>query len=281
MTGRNIWLPAMTLLMTIAFCGIAGGGNNKTNFAQNFGQTPSTFPPQYNAGMGGNNPLPFFATISPIFQSEFDALGARMKMRGKEKTVYEGDLVNAKGKSSKVRVTFQLPGLVKLEGFKNSESVLAFDGEKVIGELSASDEALLEMFLMDMPEAVMGLTAPGSQARLLGRSFGPDPRKEPNYTGPRYDIYQVTMTVVFKKTKDMQGKTCHFDSKSGLLHKVEYQIQNDSQKVKVETRFPVWGTIDGSAYPAQIERYEDGNLIFSFAPTKIEGGPAVNASNFR
>jgi hypothetical protein len=70
-------------------------------------------------------------------------------------------------------------------------------------------------------------------------------------------------------------------SKTHLLAKTEYYDQSATPPVKVETRFSVWGMIDGSAYPAKIDRYENGALVFSFIATSIEGGQAVDASNFR
>jgi hypothetical protein len=51
--------------------------------------------------------------------------------------------------------------------------------------------------------------------------------------------------------------------------------------IKVETRFSAWGTIDESAYPARIDHYENDALVFSFIATTIDGGQAVEASNFR
>jgi|WetSurMetagenome_2_1015567.scaffolds.fasta_scaffold212121_2 hypothetical protein len=270
MFKRHTGSAAIALLMTIAFCGIASGGNdtNDTNDTKDMKETAR--PPSY------------YERISPELQFQCDMLGGRMKTAGKEMTVYEGELFDAAGKSSLARATVQLPGLAKLEGFINSKSALAFDGDKATGAVNRSDEALLEMFLMDMPEAIIeAATRTTTSFRLLGRNFGPDRRDVPNYTGPRYDIYIMTTPIVYKKTELMSVKKCYFNSVTGLLQKVAYSDQSVSPAVKVETRFSAWGIIDGSTYPGQIERYEDGKLVFSFIANKITGGPGADASNFR
>jgi hypothetical protein len=257
MFKKTFGLSAITLFMTIAMCGIAGGLNDK------------------------NNPAAIKKHVSPMFDYQYEMLGGRVKTAGKEKTIYDGKFFDAEGKSWNARATVQSPGLVKLEGFYDSKSRLSFDGEKANKQLGHSDEALLEMFLMDTPEAILEAAATTMGIRFLGGDFGPDPRKVPNYTGPRYDIYDFTVPIIYKKTKQTRVKTCLFDTKTGLLYKTEYFDESVSPKVKVETRFSAWGKIDESAYPAQIERYEDGKCIFTFIAEKIEGGPATDASNFQ
>jgi hypothetical protein len=235
-----------------------------------------------NGGMNiGIYPFGFCQRLPAEIQYQCEVLGARINAAGKEKTVYEGEFIEANAKSRKVRVTVQLRGLVKLEGFKHQDSVLSFNGEKRTEASSRSDEALLETFLMDTQEALLeAATTTTAPYRLLGRDFGPDPRIEPNYKGPRYDIYTITMPFAFKKTESMRVKRFYFDTKTGLLNKTEYLDQSISPAPRVETRFSEWKTIEGSAYPSKIEHYEDGKLIFTFVAERIEGGPAIAASNY-
>jgi hypothetical protein len=249
MFNRNSRLLAATLVSVIAFCGMA-------ICVEDFSLLPNMLEPQ------------------------LDALGIRMTIDGKEKTLYEGVLLDAAGNSSQARVIVQ-SGLAKLEGFKGSSSVIAFDGNMLTGISSRADESIIEAFLMDMPESIFATAGRTASVRLLGRDFRPDPRLAPNYAGPQYDIYEVSMPVFYKTTGAMRPKQFFFDADTHLLAKTEYYDRSVPQPIKVETRFSVWGTIDGSAYPAKIDHYENGALVFSFIATAIEGGQAVDASNFR
>jgi hypothetical protein len=211
---------------------------------------------------------------------QLDALGTRMTADGKENTVYEGVLTDASGNMSQARVMVQ-SGMAKLEGFKGAGSIMAFDGSQATGISNRADESTVESFLMDMPESLLATAGKTAAVRLLGRQFGPDPRTEPGYTGPQYDIYDVTMPIIYKATGAMRPKQFYFDADTHLLAKTEYYDRSANPAIKVETRFSVWGTIDGSLYPARIDHYENDALVFSFIATAITGGPAVDASNFR
>jgi hypothetical protein len=211
---------------------------------------------------------------------QFDALGMRMTAEGKEKTVYDGVLTDAAGNTSQAKVTIQ-SGMVKLEGFKSTGSVIAFDGTQATGISGRADESTIESFLMDIPESILAKAGKTASVRLLGRNFVPDPLVAPDYTGPQYDIYDATMPIVYKTAATMRPKQFFFDADTQLLAKTEYYDRSVTPAIKMETRFSVWGTIEGSAYPARIDHYENDALVFSFIATSIEGGPAIDASNFR
>jgi hypothetical protein len=253
----NTRILAATLISLITFCGISIGGDKAKNDSI------------------VTNPVPH------MLLPQSKALGMRIKTAGKEKTVYEGVLIDAANNASDARVTVQSSGLVKLEGFKGSGSIASFDGDRSKGIMNRADESIIETFLMDTAESILTTATSTAAVRLLGRNYGPDPRTTPDYAGPRYDIYDVTMPVVYKKTSDKRSKQYFFDTQTHLLTKIEYYDQSVTPPVKVETRFSVWGTIEGSAYPAKIDRYENGALVFSFIATSIEGGQGVDASNFR
>jgi hypothetical protein len=262
MFNRYTRITGVMLLSLIAFCGMASGGDN-------------------NNGNKNSNSIKIADQVPNILSMQFKALGNRLKIVGKEKTVYEGELIDAAGNSSSVRITIQSPGLVKLEGFKGSKSVISFDGNQSKGVSNRADESTIETFLMDMAESMLATAGRTAAVRLLARKFWPDPRTEPNYNGPGYDVYEAAMPFVYKKTTAMRPKQFYFDTQTRLLAKTSYFDRSAKPPIKVETRFSVWGTIDGSAYPARIDHYENDALVFSFIATKIEGGPAIDASNFR
>jgi hypothetical protein len=220
--------------------------------------------------------------IPSMFYKEANVLGSRLKARGKEKTIYIGQLYESGGKASNVRVTQQLDGKVKLEGFKQRGAHLSFDGERSYGvDSREKDESLLETFLVDFPEGMLDAVQKGSAMRLIGRGFGPDPRSAPNYAGPRYDIYEVVGPIRCRQDQLIRSKRYYFDSKTGLLLSVRHHDFSKSAAAKIETRFSEWTVSEGSAYPARIERYEDGALVFSFIAEQIVSEPMTDAADFR
>jgi hypothetical protein len=171
--------------------------------------------------------------------------------------------------------------LIRLEGFKNKGAVLSFDGHRGNGITSRKeDEALMEVFVMDYSEGMLASVQQGEAVRLIGRGFGPDPRLVPDYKGPRYDIYEVTGPVRCRQDQLVRSKLYYFDSATGLLQSTRYYDRSVKPPVKIETRFSNWGDIEGSAYPARVDHYEGGKLVFSFIAESIEGGASIDKANF-
>jgi hypothetical protein len=116
----------------------------------------------------------------------------------------------------------------------------------------------------------------GAAVRLLGTDFGP--RDEtPGIAQPHYDIYDVPITLKIIPAAPERIKRYYFDSKSKLLARTAYTV-ND---VRVETRFGEWRKIDGSMYPGRVERYEGGQLVFSFIIAKVAAGPQEDGAAFK
>jgi len=223
----------------------------------------------------------FSRSAPAMFNKQFNALGKRMKDKGKERTLYEGLHIDASGREMPARVTHQRTGQLRMEGIKGQDSVLSYDGESSYGITSSrQDESLIELFVSDTPEGMFTAIQNGAAVQFLGGGFGPDPEKEPNYTGPRFDIYEVIAPIVGSNDNTMQRKKYYFDSESGLLHSTRYYDRSVSPPIKIETRFSYWGNIEGSEYPAQIERYEDGRRTFFFIANKIESGTSEAMESF-
>lgn len=257
MSIRNFTAWLLVLMVMALLCSTAGGQQTAVNATK------------------------AFIIVPGIILHPFTALGSRVKTVGKEKTTYTGKFIDASSNSSNARVIYQLPDLVRLEGFKGNGPALSFNGKVASGIASqASDESMLETFVMDFPEGMLESVQESSAIRLLGRGFGPDPNVVPNYTGTRYDIYEITGPVRCGQSELIRTKTYYFDSQTGYLQSTRYYDRSISPPMKIETRFSMWGTIDGSAYPAQIERYQGGKRVFSFIATAIDNGPAVDAGNF-
>ena len=254
MSLRHTLLIITLLLLTAGLCATASGQNGNGN---RFNRVPSRY------------------------QSQLQALGNRGKESGKEKTVYTGQLFDKDGKSKPVRIIHQLPNLVRLEGFKSGNAHISFDGERAYGADSRKEESYLEAFVMDTIEGMLSAMQSAAAIRFLGSNFGPDPAKFPDYTGPRFDIIDVTETVRCKRERVLQPKLYVVNSKTRLLQCTRYTDRSVNPPIKKRTDFSVWGTIDGSSYPAKIDHYENGELEFSFIAEEITAEPSTDIEVFR
>ena len=88
-------------------------------------------------------------------------------------------------------------------------------------------------------------------------------------------------TVRCKNEKVLRSKTYYLYTSTGLLESTRYKDKTVNPPVAVRTRFSIWGTIDGSAYPARIDRYEDGELEFTFIAEEITAEPSTDVEDFR
>jgi hypothetical protein len=214
-----------------------------------------------------------YSRIPTMLMPQADAIGSRVKSRGKEKTVYEGQYFDAQDNSKAARVTRELGGIVKLEGFKSGSASLSFDGKSTKGSDNGRiDNALLEVFASDSIEGLFDAIEGSAAIRLLGQGFKVDDKQDVNGNSVNYDIYEVTAPVKCRQTTIIRTKYYYFDSKTHNLHKTMYKDFTANPPAAIETYFSVWGKIEGSAYPAAVDYYENGKLIFSFIAESIAGG---------
>jgi hypothetical protein len=244
------------------------------------GQARGQGPQQGQGAKSAQVQTSIFKRRPSFFLQQTAALGDRVRITGKELSVHSGDIVDSLGHHSPVRVMYQLNGAVRLEGF-NSKGVLSFDSQRATGVTSSSDEMLLEIFLVDSVEGMLNSLEHSAAARLLGTGFGPDPRKTSTYTGPRYDIFEVTAPLPSRVDHLVRTKLYYFDSQSGLLVSTQSYDRSRATPLKLETRFSDWKTVDGSTYAGRIDHYEAGQLVFSFIVSNTSTGSAVGLESFR
>src|SRR5262245_28778548 len=77
-----------------------------------------------------------FNSMPGALVQQVDALGRRVRFPGKERTVFTGVYVDAAG-NHPARVTYQVPGLVILEGLGTNQSRVSFDGQRTYGRGTA------------------------------------------------------------------------------------------------------------------------------------------------
>jgi hypothetical protein len=191
------------------------------------------------------------------------ALGDRVLAPGKERTVFTGQFVDEKGKTSTVRLTLQLPGLVLLEGHNPGGPPLKFDGQTRAFRSSRLEEELLETFTSDTPEGMLTSIKEGAAVHLLGRHVLP----------LEQDVFEVTGPVRSSATGLIRLKRYSFDSDTGLLASTAYADETYSPPMKIETRFSNWRQLEGSAYPGRIERLENGHTAFTLTINTITASP--------
>jgi hypothetical protein len=230
------------------------------------------------------------ARIPGLANKHLTALGKRMNSIGKEKTTYTGQLFDKNSQSTTVRITHDVFGLVRLEGFREKDEALSFDGKRIKGSKDGikikgdaeikAEEDLLEIFVMDNVEGMLESMRNGAAVQFYGSGIGPDPQLAPEYNGPRYDVYEVTTPVRCRKNQPLRTKMYFFDSNTGLLTFTRYTDHSANPPEMRETRYTVWGDIDGSKYPARIEHYVDGKLQFDFITEDIKNEESAEKSEY-
>jgi hypothetical protein len=200
------------------------------------------------------------------------ALGTRIAAPGQERLLLTGTITDSTG-ARPATVTLELPASVTLQGADSIGSIITFDGVHADSGWSPSVQKLMETFATDTAEGMFQTFLDGAAARLLGRNFGPDPRQQKNYTGPRLDIYEVTAPVRTRVDPSLRTKMYQFDSKTALLRSTRYYDRTVTPPISVESRFSGWTTSGGSLYPGTIERYENQSRIFSFVVASAVASP--------
>ena len=218
--------------------------------------------------------------IPSDFWRPLESLGKRVQFPGNERTVMTGQFTDAEGSRPAV-LTQQLPALVRFEGVNRGGGPLLFDGERTGAGLSPAQEDVIESVVLDTPEGLFSTIRQAGAARLIGRNFGPDPKREPNYDGSRYDVYELAAPARTRRDGVLRSKRYYFDAKTGLLESTRYSDRRAGRAVRVETRFSSWTTVSGSSYPRLIERHEDGQFVFRFSVSAVTSGPPQNIKFFR
>jgi hypothetical protein len=208
------------------------------------------------------------------------ALGDRGRMSGRERSVVVGRLHDDTGKGFPVRLTLQLPRLLRLEGVSPGGPPLTFDGTHALSK-ARSDQALIESLTSDSTEGMLAAIREGAAVRLVARRVPPERSRRRDVPATTCDIFEITANEPSSPANAIRTKTYCFDSATGLLAKTQYSDDSISPPADVETRFSDWTRVDGSAYPARIERFENGNLVFSLTATTISASPRQDPSNFR
>ena len=211
-----------------------------------------------------------------VLAAQTAAVGSRARTPGQEKVILRGEFSDDLGRRFPVRVTLQLPELVRLEGFNPGREALAYNHSSPSRAASWVDQQLLDTFALDTFEGMLASIRAGAALQLVGLRFGPSAM--PGYSGPHFDVYEVTNPPREDPHRGEWLRRYFFNSGTGLLASTQYM--DESRAAGIETRFSEWQSVQGSVYPTRIERFENGRPVFTFTFHKVSAQPRQDPAAF-
>src|SRR5262245_11289437 len=169
-----------------------------------------------------------------------NALGDRLEKPGKERLTLVGTLRRqGNSQATPFRLFLEWPRRMRLEEQGSQQRVIGFDGSNgwaLGGTLSGADQEMIETLAFDSVDNFFLGQMQGVATRTLGSRFRLDDGATTNYTGPFYDIYQVTDRVKIGAANREQPKLFYFNSDTKLIERVYYQVRRDGSTANVEIR---------------------------------------------
>ena len=209
------------------------------------------------------------------------ALGDRLETPGKERLILIGALRRAskKNEGRPARLILEFPDRLRLEE-QDGVTVYNNDFASSNGVLKKTERDEVESLLFDFVDHFFAAQMQGAATRFLGSRFRLDDGANPNYTGPFYELYQVTDRIAVEKEVREQPKFYYFNSETLLLERVRYQIERDGEQVEVEVLIEGWRKVDGQQIPGAITRTEGGAPVLSLSITSAAVGGRQNDGIF-
>jgi hypothetical protein len=217
----------------------------------------------------------------PQLRPMSEALGDRLERPGKERLVLIGALRRAskKNEDRPARLILEFPDRLRLEE-RDGVTVYNNDFASSNGVLKRNERDEVESLLFDFVDHFFASQMRGDATRFLGSRFRPDDGANPNYTGPFYELYEVTDRIAIEKEVREQQKFYYFNSDTLLLERVRYQIERDGEPVDVEVLIGGWRKVDGQQIPGVITRTEGGAPVLSLSITSAAVGGRQNDGIF-
>lgn len=226
--------------------------------------------------------------IWPQLRSTLDAHGDRFEKPGKERLIITGNISDPTlGADEKTpsRLIFEFPDKLRLEKQKKEKlDVTIFDGKtkfKIGGALKKEEENELESLVLDSADHFLAGHMQGFAMRSFGSRFRLDDGSTPNYTGPFYDIYQLTDQIPDNNSeKSTQPKRYFINSHSQLMERVTYQDKRNGGEVEVTVQFSDWQKVNGQQIPTKVTRTENGKAVSILTITTATLSPRTDDGIF-
>jgi len=236
---------------------------------------PSHKPPQnpIRANALRNGQFVRMSRLEPRLRSALQALGDRIQKPGKERMILMGTMQIANGETTPIALNLQFPDRLRLEEQRiGPRRILTFDSTtpgRAGNGLDQTDRDIIETLVYDTAEHFFLTQASGSATRLLGLRFRTDDGTTPNYSGPYYDLYEVSDLVSSKSEPQIQSKYYSLNSTTLLPERVQYQVLRNGSSVQVEIRLSEWQEIAGQNIARRIVRLENNQPTINLAITSV------------
>jgi hypothetical protein len=218
--------------------------------------------------------------LHPRFEPTLDLLGDRLKEPGKERIVLEGTLTRrgASGeKVSDVRVTWEFPGLVRMDESAGSGPVsTVFDGDRTWkkgGTLNSKDIDLIETLAEDSAEYLMLCQLLGGWAQFLKTdTITSTKAKGTKEKETLYEVYEVFNQLPFTHAFQQGRRLYYVNEQTRLLEFVRYKRAQGGMRWGVEVQLAGWEKLQGESFPRRITRREGTETaIFEFDSVSVSG----------
>ena len=202
--------------------------------------------------------------LSPQLRWKLKAFGDRLEKPGKERVTLAGTLMRpADVAPVPVLLVLQFPDRLRLVMQVGGQSrVITFNGYAARGQggppLDPREEDLIETLVYDTPEHFFGTQSQSISTRFLGEHFRPDGGTGTEYSGPFYDVYQMTERIGQGVSARSQTKLFCFNSNTHLLERISYDLERNRSRTPVEIQLSGWRQVQEQQVPSRILRWESG-----------------------
>jgi hypothetical protein len=284
MSGRGLLPKLMTagLLMVavgaaaLALASGAFGGGKTLRASGDDARPAQDVDPDANGKYARREKLP------PRLRESLTLLGNRLANPGKERLTLAGTLSFGGGAAVPFQLIRELPDRIRLEvQADKGKQIFTFNGrhaDKGGGDVNSSDEDVIETFAFDSVENLF--TGPGRGASFRQLALHSQVGEGEGYTGPFYDVYEVTSDARVGKDVRRQAKLLLVNSDTLLPEAVMYERERDGAVVKVEVRFSDWKVVGGQMLPFRVVRAEDGSPSISMEVNSADSGPETQDGAF-
>ncbi len=219
------------------------------------------------------------ASLSSELRAFLTTVGDHLEKPGKERVTYAGSLLRSgEDRAALFSLTWELPGRLRLEDY-GRQQVTLFDGQTVVRSESGDttfDEELLETLVFDSAEHVFVSQMQGAGTRSLGSRFRLTEDSRADYSGPVYDIFEVTEASAVRQGSIRQTRQYFFNSDTQVLELVRYRVSRNGIETAVEVRLEDWQRADCQSFPRRIVRLENGAPVITLNISSILVSPWVD-----
>jgi hypothetical protein len=225
----------------------------------------------------GPNDLP--TDMASVLQT----MGSRMMNAATAQVALTGTTTDSNG-SRAAQIIVQAPGYLSYR--EGTTRALTFNGssfQSSAGQLTSSDEQVVESFLAHFPDTVLLQLCTGGSLRRVPGHFRSDASRSQPYSGPYWRIFEFSPSNrqgLLRGQALQQELFIAVDEATWLVSEVRVVTKTANVVSVIETQFTNWFQQSGQWFPGQIARLENGTQVLSFATTQGTVGAASAVTAF-